>query len=175
MKRKRNQGTRWQRPHRNAARKRQPQAAGGKPPVSPTATLVPVPPNALYRPDETPKRKHHWDRDEPGFVELFPGHRVGKCPRSLTPDRAEALLRQGIGFNPAGWKNAWVDRIYVVHGGTVYRATITNSAEPSYHGFPELLSRLPPHRALRERLAAMAAAEGEESVAQLSKWLKEGP
>ncbi len=33
----------------------------------------------LYEPDENPKRKHHWNKDYAGFVEVGP-NRVGKCP-----------------------------------------------------------------------------------------------
>ncbi len=75
------------------------------------ASVVAVPPLVRYQPDEDPKRKHHWDLDEPGFVELAPGHLVGKCPRGLPLDIAEQLLRAGVGYNPEGWRNEWVERI----------------------------------------------------------------
>lgn len=41
--------------------------------------VVAVPAQVRYRVDESPKRKHHWDRDEPGFLEVS-GALVGKCP-----------------------------------------------------------------------------------------------
>ncbi len=63
----------------------------------------------------------------------------------------------------------------MVHRGTVYRATVTNPGEPSYHGFPELLGRLPPLRALRERLLSLAQAESADSLERVPRWLREGP
>lgn len=132
--------------------------------------VVPVPPTVTYRVDEVPKRKHHWDRDEPGFVEVA-GNLVGKCPSSMDEARAELLLRGGVGFCPANWREPRPERIYVVHHACVYRATATNPAELSYHGFPEIRERLPPLRELRTRLLALAAQEGTESEKQVMKWL----
>ena len=52
--------------------------------------------------DENPKRKHHWDEDHAGFVEVGPNH-VGKCPATMSPSDAQALLAGAIPyFPPAG-------------------------------------------------------------------------
>jgi hypothetical protein len=53
-----------------------------------------------YEVDERPKRKHHWDRNEPGFV-VVGRERIGKCPNHLAPtgslqQRLDELLRSGI-------------------------------------------------------------------------------
>lgn len=94
-----------------------------------------------YEPDEEPKRKHHWDRAEPGFVEVR-SVLVGKCPSDLTIARAEALLQDGIPWNrPRTPDLGYPDAIYVVYDGAVYRAKPTRPGV-SYHAFPELGSRL---------------------------------
>lgn len=136
-------------------------------------SVVEVPDDVRYEPDEKPKKKHHWPHDYPGFVEHPPrsGTHVGKCPSSLTPALAEPILRRGVGFNPPRWDKPWVERIYVVHQGTVYRATITNPNTPSYHGFPELPARFPKHRELREAVLKLATEESAASESQVRKWL----
>lgn len=135
--------------------------------------LTPVPATCLYETDETPKRKHHWDLDRAGFVEHPPnsGVWIGKCPRNLSMLEAEALIRGGVGFSPPNWQAAHPERIYVVHLGTVYRATITNPASPSYHGFPELPSKFPRFRELREAVLAQAEEEGAESLKSVRDWM----
>ncbi|PZR16693.1 MAG: hypothetical protein DI536_05930 [Archangium gephyra] len=142
-------------------------------PKKPPPSIDVVPANVKYEPDEKPKKKHHWANDFPGFIELPPksGIQVGKCPSSLTPALAEPILRRGVGFNPPRWDKPWVERIYVVHQGTVYRATVTNANTPSYHGFPELPSRFPKHRELREAVQKLATEESAESAAQVKEWL----
>lgn len=136
-------------------------------------TVVEVPPGVRYEPDEKPKKKHHWQNDFAGFVEQPPksGVLVGKCPSSLTTERAEPLLQRGVGFNPPNWDKAWVERIYVVHNGTVFRATVTNPNTPSYHGFPEISARFPKHRELREAVLKLATEESAESARQVKRWL----
>ncbi len=93
-----------------------------------------------YEPDERPKRKHHWDKDVPGFVSIA-GEIVAKCPRNLSLERAEELINEGIPFDSdrAG-VGPWPGTIYVVHEGAVYRAKPT-SPGVSYHGFPETAER----------------------------------
>ena len=49
----------------------------------------------LYEPDENPKRKHHWNKDYAGFVEVGP-NRVGKCPATLNLSDAQALLEPAV-------------------------------------------------------------------------------
>ncbi len=136
--------------------------------------LAAVPPGVRYEPDEKPKRKHHWEKDEPGFVEQRRDGqliKIGKCPKSLTNSSAELLLRKGVGFNPPGWREVRPERIYVVHRGTVYRATVTNANTPSYHGFPELPEKFPRHRELRDAVLKLAQEEGEPFYSQVKKWL----
>ena len=48
-----------------------------------------------YDPGETPKKKHGWNNNEAGFVRVK-GRLVGKCPRKLSLEDAERLLRSGI-------------------------------------------------------------------------------
>jgi hypothetical protein len=50
---------------------------------------------------ENPDRKHkrNWDQATPGFVEEK-GEIVGKCPATLTTERAEELLNSGIPYTP---------------------------------------------------------------------------
>lgn len=93
-------------------------------------------PDYEYEPDEVPKRKHHWTEDRADFV-FVRGIPIGKCPTSMTNAAARALLNSGIPwFNPRA-RGAHPDRVYVVHGGVVYRATATQIGK-SFHAFPEL-------------------------------------
>lgn len=138
---------------------------------SAAARCTAVPPEVEYQPDEEPKRKHHWDRDEPGFEEQVTGERVAKCPSSLSLDDAQRLLRGGVGFSPAGWKEPWPQRVHAVFRGVVYRATPTVPGK-SYHGFPELPQRFPPSRQLRDRVLRQAEAEGPALFDRVKKWLR---
>lgn len=88
-----------------------------------------------YESDQRPKRKHHWSRNEAGFV-VVDGHRVGKCPQKLSSARAEELVNKGFQYFPFRWTKAYPSRIYVVDDGVLYRAVPTNPGV-SYHGFPE--------------------------------------
>jgi hypothetical protein len=82
---------------------------------------------------------------------------------------AQGLLNQGIPWSPKAWSKPYPQRLYVVHQGSVYRATPTNPGT-SYHGFPEMLERLPPGRKLREQILERARALGCE--AEVNKWMK---
>ena len=91
--------------------------------------------------DESPKRKHHWDRDHAGFVEAGP-NRVGKCPATMDPSAAQAFLDGAIPYVSPRWNRPYPKRLYAVSGGVVYRASPTNPGT-SYHGFPEHPSAFP--------------------------------
>ncbi|MBK9386940.1 MAG: hypothetical protein IPN34_19165 [Planctomycetes bacterium] len=128
-----------------------------------------------YEPDEHPKRKHYWNRDEADFVTLESGAIVGKCPVSISaqPEEALRLLRRGFGWNPRGWTKPHPQRIYTFDDdGIVYRATPTNPGR-SYHGFPERRELFPADRGLKVALLVAAKEHGlsDEAVERLSQWL----
>lgn len=123
-----------------------------------------------YQTDETPKRKHHWNQAQAGFIREG-GELVGKCPASITTAQAEQLLNaQGVSWhNPRLPATAWPDCIYVVHQGVVYRAVPTVPGV-SYHAFPELPERLRslPKR-LREQILLVADRLGCKK--EVSEWM----
>lgn len=121
-----------------------------------------------YERDATPRRKHQWGRDEYGFVEVN-GTIVGKCPSSMTEERAEAALNSGYEYRPRrGWAADYPERIYAVLDGVVYRATPTNPGV-SYHGFPELRNKFKDRREVRDAIMELAKRDGSEK--EVSKWL----
>lgn len=122
-----------------------------------------------YEPDESPKRKHHWSNDFAGFIEVGVNF-VGKCPSSLTLQQAEELLNSGVEWSPRVWREKYPKRIYVVHGGVLYRATPTNPGR-SYHGFPERPERFPAgSSALRRQILDIANRLNCEN--ELRAWMK---
>lgn len=130
-------------------------------------------PHYEYEPDERPKkRKHHWDNDWAGFVRRD-GVLVAKCPVSLTLERAEALLNDGVPwFNPRA-PGPHPDRVYVVHDGVVYRATPTHVGR-AYHGFPEHPERL---RELPKRVREMILQRAQhlQQEAEVLAWMAHEP
>ncbi len=97
-----------------------------------------------YEPDEEPKWRHFWDKNEAGFMTVGTGS-VGKCPKGISKGTARKLLNSGIQWSPPGWAQNYPKRIYAIHKDVVYRATPTIPGK-SYHGFPESptgFSRLP--------------------------------
>lgn len=125
-----------------------------------------------YEVDEKPKRKHHWDQAEPGFVEVG-GVRIGKCPGHLAPGPAtqsllERLLAEGVPWYPKRWHHPYPKRIYIVHESWLYRATPTNAGR-SYHAFPEDWQDRKVPRELHEPIRALARREG--CAAEIEKWL----
>jgi len=119
-----------------------------------------------YVPDELPKRKHAWDRNEAGFIEVD-GVKVGKCPHNIMQE-AKELLNTGLEESPEkGWSRKHPKRIYNIHKGVVYAATPTQHGK-SYHGFPELPRRVSP--AMKKRLLALAQTLGCET--EIKQWLK---
>lgn len=122
----------------------------------------------LYEPAETPKWRHHWQHDVPGHLQVGDAL-VGKCPSSVSVELAQTLLNQGIEWRPRGWSEDYPKRIFVVYNGTVYRSTPTNPGT-SYHGFPEMIERLPADPALRQRIreCAWEAGCGQE----VEKWMR---
>jgi hypothetical protein len=72
-----------------------------------------VPQKWLYEPDEDPKRKHHWTRDEAGFVTVGAIF-VGKCPSNMSIQLAQMLLNTGIEWSPRMWPEPYPQRIYCV-------------------------------------------------------------
>ena len=115
-----------------------------------------VPHKWLYEPDEDPKRKHHWNQNEAGFVTVG-AILVGKCPSGMSIQLAQTLLDTGIEWSPSkGWIQPYPQRIYCVWDGVLYRAMPTNPGR-SYHGFPEYPSGFPPgNRALRDQIVDLA-------------------
>lgn len=121
-----------------------------------------------YEPDETPKRKHQWDRDEAGFAQVGP-HQVAKCPRNLSLEQAQLLLDVGIPWSPKSWRYDYPKRLYAVHQGVVYRGTPTVPGR-SYHGFPELPGNFPRGaRDLQERILQQARDTGWEQ--EVKRWM----
>lgn len=121
-----------------------------------------------YEPDESPKKKHGWDRDEPGFAKVS-GMKVGKCPKNLLLATAQRLLDHGIPWSAHGAPGPHPQRIYAVHEGVPYRAART--AAGVYHGFPEdpaVLRKLP---ALLDQLEQRAVASGYGK--QFKKWMRQ--
>lgn len=123
-----------------------------------------------YEPDEKPKRKHAWDRNEAGFVRVG-SVLIGKCPANLSNETAERILNDGIPWFPRGWNKPHPERLYCVFDGWVYRATVTVHGR-SYHGFPELREKLPQDRRLHEKLLLKARAESAASERKVKKWLQ---
>jgi hypothetical protein len=112
-----------------------------------------------YDPGEDPKKRHHWEKNEAGFVEID-GKPVGKCPNNISPAQARELLNDGVPWVPHRWRSRYPKRIYVVHDGVIYRAEPTNPGK-SYHGFPELpvkFRELP--RDIQDRILACARNKG---------------
>jgi hypothetical protein len=124
----------------------------------------------LYEPDEDPKRKHHWDQNEAGFVTVGATF-VGKCPNGMSMQLAQTLLDTGIEWSPKMWVEPYPQRIYCVWGGVLYRATPTIPGR-SYHGFPEHPSRFPPgNRALRNQIIELARKRNcEQGLRAWMQW-----
>ena len=121
-----------------------------------------------YEPDEKPKRKHGWNRDEAGFIEVH-GVPVGKCPQGMNLSDAKELLNDGIPFPANTGPGHPPRRIYVVQEGVLYRAVPTVPGR-SYHGFPELpteFSRMP----RQFQALIMERARELECEEELIKWL----
>ena len=73
--------------------------------------LKPVAHRVRVESDENPKRKHHWDKDHAGFVEVGP-NRVGKCPATMNPSDAQALLDDAIPYCHPRWSRPYPQRLY---------------------------------------------------------------
>jgi hypothetical protein len=119
-----------------------------------------------YVPDEDPKKKHHWEQNVAGFVEVR-GVQVGKCPKNVTMQQAQQLLNSGVEWAPMGWRKPYPKRIYNILNGVVYRATPTIPGQ-SYHGFPEHREDLPPE--MKQPLRILARQLG--CLEEVEKWLK---
>jgi hypothetical protein len=140
-----------------------PSSDSGSPPGKPT--VVPAP-QWKYVPDEDPKDKHHWEKNEAGFIEVN-GVQIGKCPNNMTLQQAQQLLESGLPWFPKGWKKAFPKRIYNIRNKVVYRATPTIPGQ-SYHGFPERPDGVPPE--MRKPLLALAEQQGCHE--EVKAWLK---
>ena len=125
-----------------------------------------------YESDENPKRKHHWSEDHAGFAEIGP-NRVGKCPATMNPSDAQALLDGAIPYFPPRWSRPYPQRLYAVSEGVVYRASPTNPGT-SYHGFPEHPSAFPragSARDVKRQLLERARQQGcEREVRRWMNW-----
>lgn len=122
-----------------------------------------------YDPGENPKRKHAWAKDYADHIQV--GDRlVGKCPKSITNERAEQALNHGFFyFSERSSDQNYPERIFAVIDGVVYRAMPTVRGV-SYHGFPERAVDLPPGREVREALLDLAEADGSRKA--VARWLK---
>jgi len=121
-----------------------------------------------YEPDERPKKKHAWNRPEPGFVGRG-ASLVGKCPNNVTEQEAEELLNGGVPMRSERSRNLWPSRIYLIHEGQVYRAVPTNPGR-SYHAFPEL------PRSFRElpratKIAVLDRARDLGCLEEVRRWM----
>jgi hypothetical protein len=67
----------------------------------------------LYEPDEDPKRKHHWNQNNAGFV-MVGAIFVGKCPSGMSVQLAQTLLDTGVEWSPKMWPESYPQRIYCV-------------------------------------------------------------
>jgi len=72
----------------------------------------------LYQPDEDPKRKHHWNQNEAGFVTVGAIF-VGKCPSDMTIELAQTLLNTGIEWSPKMWPEPYLSG-YIAYGTASY-------------------------------------------------------
>jgi len=62
---------------------------------------------------------------------------VGKCPNNIPNDQLDQLLNTGIGVDGDDLTpEPRPSRIYIVHGGAVYRAKPTNPTANTWHAFP---------------------------------------
>jgi hypothetical protein len=111
----------------------------------------------IYEVNPDRKHKRGWNQPKPDFVDVN-GEIVGKCPTTITIEKAEELLNTGIPYSPPRWPHAYPERIYNIYEGQLYRATPTVPGR-SYHGFPEHPTRaqkLP--RELKKRILELAGA-----------------
>ena len=104
----------------------------------------------------TPKRKHHWTRDEAAIIRRRDEWEA-MCPSSVTREEAERALVDAVPWSPPGWSNAWPRRLYNAYNGIVYRAVMTRPG--SYHAFPDREADVP--RKVLQVLQERAARAGE--------------
>jgi hypothetical protein len=120
-----------------------------------------------YDAGERPKRKHGWDKDEAGFVEVD-GVLVGKCPKRMSNAEAERLLNEGVPHTEEV-RGGVPKAIYALRDGVLYCA-IPTRVGVSYHGFPMLparFDRLP----VRVRDRVTAYAQNHRIERDLREWL----
>lgn len=124
----------------------------------------------VYEPDEQPKRKHYWRKDEAGFEQVGPNF-IGKCPRNLTLEDAQQLLDAGVPWSPPKWPKKHPKRLYAIHDGVVYRAGETVPGR-SYHGYPEHKSRFPKGKeASATKEALLQRAEELGCELEVRRWM----
>lgn len=122
------------------------------------------------------RHKHCWNHDKAGFVVWAGHHEVGKCPKSINNEVAEAILNQGVAepdpFPASGLgPESYPQRLYGVYRGVIYEAVPTQPG--SYHGYPWQArngrSQLPVE--IVDRLREMAVRQG--CVETFERWLDE--
>lgn len=124
----------------------------------------------LYEPEGWPKLKHHWQREEAGFVEVG-SELVAKCPLGMSLRDAQALLDVSVPYFPPRWSRPYPQRLYAVNAGVVYRATPTNPGV-SYHGFPEHPRLFPANgNAIRVKRLLLSEAERQGCVQEVRRWM----
>lgn len=114
--------------------------------------------------------KHYWRRPEAGF-ELDGQCWIGKCPKGLTQQEAEAILNRAFPLYESD-EDAYPPRLYAVHGGVIYEAAPTRPGI-SYHGYPwrgDLPGRPRLPNALLTQLEAQARQQGE--LEDYRRWMK---
>jgi hypothetical protein len=115
------------------------------------------------------RHKHRWNEDYAGFV---PGDKgpVGKCPKSITEERATEILNRGVPYydDPDDQVPA---KIYAAHKGVIYEAAPTMPGI-SWHGYPwrgDLKGRRP----LPNRIIRKLRLQSQESgyMSEFEQWL----
>lgn len=115
------------------------------------------------------RTKHRWNKDEAGFR---PGERgqVGKCHKSITPEVATELLRQGMVYNAPGTDTP--EHVYAVYRGVIYEAAPTRPGI-SFHGYPWRGDQGRPSLPARILKGLRQWAEQEGSQTEFEAWLKQ--
>jgi hypothetical protein len=121
-----------------------------------------------YKADPKHAQKHRGSKAEAEIVTDVDGTPVGKCSKEISPEEAQSLLDSGIRFPPCDPSEVPKD-VYNIHRGVPYRAHRNGANTRNFHGFPDVVRRIPPK--VRAELRERAKREG---VADLfDRWMKE--
>lgn len=114
--------------------------------------------------------KHCWNKDEAGFEPSTKGA-VGKCPKSITQEIAEQILKKGVPYYEQP-EDDYPAKIYSVYKGVIYEAVPTTQNK-SWHGYPwrgDLAGRCTLTRKLKNQLKQLAI--DEKHLKDYEQWLK---